>query len=134
MDLYARHIQDHDSDNTYVTYWGYPSRVLPCENDQGSCDYLEGMYWMHKVSMLYTFIMWGVLLGVAAVWLIIRGWRMGGSSQSMGTWFDKVADRLGHMKRRYLIQDTPLKWAFGRTSRLQVAIVTVLSAYLTIFS
>lgn len=135
MALHARqHIQDHDSANAVIEYWGYASRVVPCENDPGSCEYLEAVYWMHSVSMLYTFIMWGVLLGIAAVWLIYRGWRMGGPSQSMGTWMDKLADRIGHLKRRYLIQDTPLKWAFGRTSRLQVAILAVLSAYLTIFS
>lgn len=134
MDLHVRHIQDHDADNTYLPYWGYASRIVPCENDVGSCEYLEAVYWMHEVSMLYTFIMWGVLLGIGAVWLIIRGWRIGGPAQNMGTWFDKMADALGHLRRRYLIKDAPLRWAFGRVSRLQVAIFAVLSAYLTVFS
>lgn len=134
MDLQPRHIQDHDSENTYIRYWGYASRVVPCENDEGSCEYLEAVYWMHEVSMRYTFIMWGVLLGIAIVWLIIRGWRMGGSTKSMGTWFDKLADGLGRVKRKWLIQETPFQWMFGRTSRLQVAILAVMSAYLTIFS
>lgn len=134
MDLHVRHIQDHDADNTYMPYWGYPSRVVPCENDAGSCEYLEGVYWMHSVSMLYTFIMWGVLLGIAAAWLIVRGWRMGGPVRSMETWFDKSLDRVGHLRRRYLTKDAPLTWVFGRVSRLQVAILAVLSGYLTIFS
>lgn len=131
MDLHARHIQDHDGDNNYVRYWGYWSRVVPCENDAGSCEYLAGVYWMHSVSMIYTFIMWGVLLGIAVVWLTIRGWRMGGN---MATWFDKALDRLATLRRRRLIQDTPMKWMFGRVSRLQVVILAVLSGYLTIFS
>ena len=91
--LQARHIQDHDAANTTEEqHWGYPSRVVPCTNDPGSCEYLKGVYWMHDVSMLYTFILWGVILGILAVWVTIRGWRMGGPSQSVGSAFDKICD------------------------------------------
>jgi len=135
MDLEKRqHIQDHDADNEYIHYWGYANRVVPCTSGAGSCAYLDAVYWMHEVSMLYTFIMWGVLLGIFAVWVIIRGWRMGGPSQSMNTGFDKTLDRMSHAARRWLLAESPLRWVFGRTSRLQVAILAVLSAYLTIFS
>lgn len=134
MELTARHIQDHSADNEYIHYWGYASRVVPCKNDAGSCAYLDAVYWMHDVSMLYTFIMWGVLLGIATVWLIIRGWRMGSPSLSMGTWFDKLANRVNHWKRRWLIQDSPMKWIFGRVSVLQITILAVISVYLTVFS
>lgn len=134
MELHARHIQDHSGNTTELEYWGYASRIVPCANDEGTCEYLAAVYWMHKVSMLYTFIMWGVLLGIAAVWLIYRGWRMGGPSQSMDSWVDRLGDRVGHLKRRYLIQDSPIKRIFGRVSRLQVAILAILSVYLTIFS
>ena len=134
MELHARHIQDHATAENSISYWGYASRVMPCTNDAGSCEYLAAVYWMHKVSMLYTFIMWGVLLGIAAVWLVYRGWRMGGPSHSMDTWFDNLADWIGHLRRKYLIQDTPMKWMFGQVSRLQLSILAVFTAYLTIFS
>ena len=132
--LQARHIQDHDADNEYIPYWGYASRVVPCENDAGSCEYLEAVYWMHEVSMLYTFILWGVLLGIAFVWMVVRGWRMGGPGMSMGTWFDRGVEGLVRWKRRWLIRDAPWRGVFGRVSRVQVMILAVLTGYLTVFS
>src|SRR5689334_2341726 len=59
--LLPRHIQDHTDGAQEKYYWGYPSRVVPCKNDPGSCAYLDGVYWMHTVSMLYTFILWAVI-------------------------------------------------------------------------
>lgn len=84
--------------------------------------------------MLYTFILWGVILGIFALWAVIRGWRLGGPSQSMNTGFDKTLDRLAHLRRKWLLKNSPLKWLFGRVSRLQVLILAVMSAYLTIFT
>ena len=133
--LLARHIQDHDAANTTEEqHWGYPSQVVPCTNDPGSCEYLKGVYWMHDVSMLYTFILWGVILGILLVWVAIRGWRMGGPSQSVGSAFDKFCDRVQRLKRRRLLRDSPMKLLFGRISRLQVLILACLMAYLLIFS
>lgn len=43
---------------------------------EGTCAYLDAVYWMHDVSMLYTFIMWGVLLEKAVFWITPRGWRI----------------------------------------------------------
>lgn len=133
--LLVRHIQDHVTANTTEEqHWGYPSRVVPCSNDRGSCEYLKGVYWMHDVSMLYTFILWGVLLGIAVVWVTIRGWRMGGPALSVGSYFDRLCDRINHLKRRWLLPDAPVKWLFGRVSRLQVLIFGCLLAFLLIFS
>lgn len=133
--LPRQHIQDHGEANTYhVPHFGYSSRVLPCSSGQGTCEYLDGVYWMHDISMLYSFIMWGVLLGIAVVWVTLRGWRMGGPEHGLDTWFDKMCDGINTAKRRWLMRDTPWKWLFGRTSRLQVLILVIMCVYLTIFS
>lgn len=56
--LQLRHIADPATSNsTLKTHWGHATRILLCANDAGSCAYLDGVYWMHDVSMLYTFIM-----------------------------------------------------------------------------
>ena len=133
--LRRQHIQSHgEANTTEQLHWGYPSRVVPCTNDKGSCEYLDGVYWMHDVSMLYTFILWGVLLGILAVWLILRGWRMGGRTQRVGGLIDWACDGVQRAKRRWLLVDAPLKWMFGRVTRLQVAVLAALSIYLIIFS
>lgn len=49
------HIQDPDAAESEVPHWGYASRVMPCVNDPGTCEYLDAVYWMHDVSMLYTY-------------------------------------------------------------------------------
>jgi hypothetical protein len=133
--LQRRHIQDHSAENiTEVPYWGYPSRIVPCTNDHGTCEYLAAVYGMHETSMRYTFILWGVILGILVVWVTVRGWRMGGPSQSVGSRFDQACDAIGRLRRRWLLADMP-KWSlFGRVSRLQVLVVAVLVAYLLIFS
>ncbi|KAK3670897.1 hypothetical protein LTR78_009175 [Recurvomyces mirabilis] len=128
-----RHIQDHGEANTTLElHWGYPSRVLPCMKDRGTCEYLDAVYWMHDVSMLYTFILWGVLLGIAVMVVWTRGWRMGGSRN--GGLVGGVCEKLARWRQRWLLQDPPARWLFGRTSRLQVLILVILLAYLLIFS
>lgn len=133
--LLVRHIQDHDAPNTTEEqHWGYPSRVVPCTKDEGSCEYLKAVYWMHDVSLLYTFILWGVILGILIAWVTIRGWWMGGPAQSVGSAVEKLRDSTQYLKRRFLLQDTPMRWLFGMISRLQVLILACLLAYLLIFS
>ena len=137
--LVPRHIQDHNEANTTLEpHWGYSSRVLPCTKDQGTCEYLDAVYNMHDTSMDYTFILWGVLLGIAVVWLFVRGWRLdyadGRTSDGLleGAWTGLV-----RIRRRWLsvnVQSRLGRWLFGRTSRLQVLILTVLLAYLLVFS
>lgn len=133
--VFARHIQDHNQANaTQEHHWGYASRVLPCTSGEGTCAYLDAVYWMHDVSMLYTFIMWGVLLGIAVVWVTLRGWRMGGPAARVGGLVDGLCDAMSRVKRRYLMADAPLTYVFGRVTRLQVAVLATLLGYLLIFS
>lgn len=57
MELEPRHIQDHDAAASSIPHWGYAGRVVPCDRDVGTCEYLDAVYWMHDVSMLYTFVL-----------------------------------------------------------------------------
>jgi hypothetical protein len=117
-----------------VPHWGYSDEPLPCESDAGTCRYLNGVYVSHDLSMKYSFIMWGVLLGIAVVWVTLRGWRMGGPSQRVGGVIDSVCNGLERAKRRWLLKDAPLPYFFGRTTRLQVAVLAIMCGYLLIFS
>ena len=130
-----RHMAMDLPDGGYmVPHWGYGDEPLPCTSDEGTCKYLNGVYVMHDLSMKYSFIMWGVLLGIAAVWVIIRGWRMGGPAQRVGGVIDTICNSLERAKRRWLLKDAPLRYFFGRTTRLQVAILAIMLGYLLIFS
>lgn len=133
--LVRAHIQDHNEANTTLKhYWGYPSRVLPCTKDAGTCQYLDAVYAGHNTTMLYTFILWGVLLGLGIFWVTMRGWRMGGPAQRMDSFIDQCLDSMGRAKRRWLSSDAPGRRYFGRVSRLQVLILAVMCGYLLIFS
>lgn len=130
--LVARqHIQNHSESNTH--YWAYPSRTLPCTNDAGSCEYLEQVYSGHVRSMLYTFILWGVILGIFLLWGIARIWNSGRASHGAAALFFELASRFRPL-RRHLLPDAPMRWLFGRVSRVQVAILSVMTAYLIIFT
>jgi len=60
--LVRKHIADPaNANSTIQEHWGYVQRILPCTNDAGSCEYLDAVYWMHDISMLYTFILWAVI-------------------------------------------------------------------------
>lgn len=129
------HIQDHNAANTTLQpYWGYPSRVVPCTNDERTCEYLAAVYGMHETSMTYMFVLWGVLLGIAVVFVTIRGWKMGGPSMNVGSWFDGVCDAAERLRRRWLLVDAPMRRVFARVSRLQVVVLGILVVYLLIFS
>ncbi|KAK1057995.1 hypothetical protein LTR74_013763 [Friedmanniomyces endolithicus] len=134
----ARHIQDPNAANTTLKhYWGYPSRVLPCTKDTGTCEYLDAVYSMHETSMRYTFILWAVLLGIAAAWLFIRGWRIDEHEKRCSGPFESAWRHLALAKRRWLSTDItskPLQHLFGRVSRLQLLILSILLAYLLLFS
>lgn len=133
--LEARHSHaDLPDYGYYVPHWGYANEPLPCEQDEGTCRYLHGVYAQHDISMIYSFILWGVLLGIAVVWVTLRGWRMGGPAQRVGGVIDKVCDSFGRVKRRYLLKDAPLKYFFGHTTRLQVSILAIITGYLTVFT
>ncbi|KAF2183320.1 hypothetical protein K469DRAFT_710844 [Zopfia rhizophila CBS 207.26] len=137
--LPRQHIQDHDSANAVKHYWGYPDRVIPCTNDKGSCEYLDGVYWMHTVSMLYTFIMWAVIGGILLVIVLARLFRphrkgTGAESQKLKQGFLYRSWRsVASGCRRYLLPES-LPRFFPNTTRLQIVILATICVYLTIFS
>ncbi|PBP18615.1 ferric-chelate reductase [Diplocarpon rosae] len=142
------HIQVHTDDSYYVPHWGYAKRTLPCTNDAGTCEYLDAIYWMHDVSMLYTFIMWAVIGGILAIFMLGRfvlprptGSRkrgelekqqqMRGSSTSSA--YYRATRGFQAAVRRCLL---PERWVkvFGNVTSLQVLILVIILVYLLIFS
>lgn len=135
--LESRHLQGHgDANSTIVHYWAYPDRVLPCTSGTGTCDYLSAVYWMHTVSMLYTFIMWGVFLGILAslLWLRFVYTKDISRHSEIKTPVKRGLEAIGALGRRYLLPESPGRWFFGRVTMLQVAVLLTLSGYLLIFS
>lgn len=133
--LESRHIQDHNEANTTeIHYWAYPDRVLPCTSDKGTCAYLDAVYWMHKTSMLYTFIMWAVFGGCLLFCLWLRYAKSMSRKSDIQTPVKRAVGAIGALGRRWSLPESPGRWFFGRVTMLQVAVLLTLSAYLLIFS
>lgn len=133
--LAARHIQDHSNATNEKYYWGYASRVIPCTNDPGSCAYLDAVYWMHTVSMLYTFIMWAVIGGVLLFIILGTLFRphRRNADDAKQSFLYRSTKSITAATRRYLLPESFPKF-FPNTTRLQVLILAIMVAYLTIFS
>jgi hypothetical protein len=56
LTLTYRHIRKASNPLVLEPHWGYVSQILSCTNDVGSREYLDAVYCMHDISMLYTFI------------------------------------------------------------------------------
>ncbi|CZS84795.1 unnamed protein product [Fusarium graminearum] len=137
-ELDARHIQNMSEAQTLVPHWGYANRALPCTNDKGSCEYLDLVYSAHDYGMLYSAILWATILGIVFIWALLRF--VGkpsapaiASSASPKAGLTKVRRSIASFTRRYLLPDA-CRAIFGRTTRFQVAVLTALIIYLTIWS
>jgi len=139
-----QHIQNHSAGGDEIFYWGYATRVFPCTNDAGSCEYLDAVYWMHTVSMLYTFILWAVLGGLLAIFVFSRAIKPsrtrsprleleGGRSVAPMSIFTRFWKSKTAALRRLLLPES-LQSVFGNVTRLQLVLLAVLSGYLLIFS
>lgn len=139
------HIQDEHGAKYLEPHWGYFSRVKPCVNDNGTCEYLDVVYHMHDVSMLYTFIFWAVVGGILAIWLAARllAPRCRYSTMAMDSEAGQAKQKSGMPYRSYrALAASRRRWLlpeavpsiFGNSSRLQVTILAVLSGYLLVFS
>ncbi|PGH27850.1 hypothetical protein AJ80_00400 [Polytolypa hystricis UAMH7299] len=143
LTIFRRHIQDHDAAESVKPHWGYASRVVPCVNDPGSCEYLDAVYWMHDVTMLYTFIMWAVIGGIL---LIIVAFRVltprrpsvskpeleGQVNKGQST-YARAWSTVSAFFRRWLLPESFVSF-FGHVTRLQVVLLAGILAYLLIFS
>ncbi|RGP63771.1 ferric reductase transmembrane component 5 [Fusarium sporotrichioides] len=144
------------SDTTHVVdYWGYAARVVPCTNDPGTCEYFESVYGGHKRGMLYSGILWSAIGGILIIWAIARHFwnpssvphvslaaRKTSTSSSdeenktttpQRGFVRRLTDALSATTRHYTLPES-FRFIFGRTTRLQVIILTMLVIYLTIFS
>ncbi|WWC59258.1 uncharacterized protein I303_101808 [Kwoniella dejecticola CBS 10117] len=122
-----RHIQDYSSAASLEPHWGYADRVVPCTNDAGSCEYLDVVYHSHDLGMLYSGIMWSVIIGGLLGWGIVH--RSSSSSSNRLTRTISSA-----IRRKLLPEFKAGRYFFGRTTRLQVLVLLCLTVYLTIFS
>lgn len=142
-----RHIQNDSDASQLIPHWGYADRVYPCTSDTGTCEYLDAIYWMHDVSMLYTFILWIILASVSAVWIFFRCIKPSPITASVARPGEKVtrstSDSIDHAfyrgtrafaasSRRYLLPEGLIRY-FGHITRLQLFILAILVGYLTIF-
>ncbi|KAI1197666.1 ferric reductase like transmembrane component-domain-containing protein [Nemania serpens] len=137
----SRHIQNESEADYSEPHWGYFSRVRPCTNDPGTCDYLDQAYNSHDLGILYSGILWSTILGVVFIWTIGRkscALRRADGLPSRGISAGKSsAIRLirtfSASARRLLLPDAA-RPIFGRTTRLQVFILAALAAYLLVWS
>lgn len=136
--LDARHIQNMSEATSLEPHWGYADRAVPCTNDQGSCEYLDLVYNAHDLGMLYTGIFWATIGAILFIWALYHQMSRPSSpaispEQGRRGGFTKLQRTVGAAVRRYLLPDS-VRAIFGRTTRLQVVILTALVIYLTIWS
>jgi hypothetical protein len=102
--------------------------------------------WMHDVSMLYTFILWAVIGGFLAIFIILQFIRPTGNGNSASPdsenqnsttsptgWYYRAWRATQASLRRYLLPES-LPSIFGHTTRLQILTLFILSSYLIVFS
>lgn len=141
--IQPRHIQEADSNSTLVPHWGYASRVLPCTNDVGSCEYLDAIYWMHDTSMLYTFVLWAVIGFVFLTAIALRLFKpvltapktLGSESKTLpaSSSYYRAWRGIGGTLSKKLLPESFVGF-FGHVTRLQLLLLAILFGYLLIFS
>ncbi|KAL0936045.1 ferric reductase transmembrane component 2 [Colletotrichum truncatum] len=134
------------SEGSLVNYWGYAARVLPCTNDPGTCEYFEVVYGSHAVGMTYTGILWATIGGILLILAIGRHlWASPRAAETIPGVVDdekssaaassttRFTRAVAALRRQHLLPDS-VRFIFGRTTRLQVLILVILTGYLTLWS
>lgn len=142
--LQIRHIQNFSEAQILEPHWGYANRALPCTNDPGSCRYLDIVYHSHDLGILYTGILWASILGLLLIWWTARC--VGPSDQrgvqldelqaeprALYSTFARLRTSLVARVRCYLLPEFAAS-VFGRTTRLQVLVLAILTGYLAVFT
>lgn len=145
--LAARHIQNMSAAAMLEPHWGYADRALPCTGD--SCAYLDLVYIAHDRSMLYSGIMYALVGGLLFGWAVGRRlWsrpqadaiinntdaeKTTTANEAPRTTISRMQNTIAALSRKYLLPDS-VRAIFGRTTRLQVLVLAVISSYLIIFS
>ncbi|KAB8075546.1 ferric reductase like transmembrane component-domain-containing protein [Aspergillus leporis] len=145
--LSPRHAHDIPSSGPGVEqHWGYYSRQLPCTSDAGKCAYLDTVYHSHDLSVLYSAILWAVILGI--VFLCFIGHycnpisrkytsscvsKEGETDHRAQSSLYRLRRSLASIYHRHFLQEnlTPI---FGRTPRFNILVLAILTGYLTIFT
>uniref|UniRef100_L7IY21 Ferric reductase NAD binding domain-containing protein n=1 Tax=Pyricularia oryzae (strain P131) TaxID=1143193 RepID=L7IY21_PYRO1 len=131
------------SNSTQQWYYGYAPRTLPCASDGPTCAYFEALWSSNDRGIFYSGILW-ILAGVAVLAAAVlrcdlpsrhtRPFRTAPEGESLiGIKRPSRLRAAAASARRYLLPDT-VHFLFGRTTRLQVPVLAILMAYLTIFS
>jgi hypothetical protein len=124
-----------------VDYWGYAVRVLPCANDEGTCEYFEAIYTGHETGILYSGIIWATIGGILLFWAIGRHfWAPPRASEVPASLSDikdsatrtagglrKLRSVLAVLTRSYTLPES-MRLIFGRTTRLQILILGLLTS------
>lgn len=144
------HIQNFSAASELEPHWGYASRVVPCANDKGSCEYLDLVYGAHDRGMIYTGIFWLTIFGILLVWglsrrifparetvddLMSQRTTQGGEppQRQQQSFLSRTWRALSSATRRYLLPNS-VRSLFGHTTRLQVVILATFISYLCIWS
>ncbi|GIK05974.1 hypothetical protein Aspvir_010091 [Aspergillus viridinutans] len=125
-------------------HWGYYNRQLPCTSDRGKCAYLDTVYHSHDLSILYSAILWGVILGVLLLCALRRLIRVPRTSHTSGqdaeteqtqpqSFLYRCQQFLKSVYHRHLLRGY-LPRVFGHTTGFNILLLLILTAYLTIFS
>ncbi|KAF2740582.1 ferric reductase transmembrane component 5 [Polyplosphaeria fusca] len=144
--------QGYQSQNTssgsIIDYWGFAVRVFPCANDPGTCEYFDAVYGGHEVGILYTGILWATIGGILLIWAIGRHfWGRRRASETVTHEYpavetspkvssggiSRIARALSATRRAYFLPES-LRFIFGRTTRLQLTVLAILTGYLAIWS
>lgn len=132
--------------STIEHHWGYFTRELPCTKDPGNCAYLDAVYGNHDLSMIYTAILWAVILGILVLtglvhYLFPVSRRIIGSKAStveenpnarQSTLY-RIRRSFDAVFNRYLLPES-FASLFGHTTRLNILVLAILIGYLTIFT
>ena len=122
---------------------GDMSWAVACTNDPGSCEYLDSVYHLHDLEMLYTFIMWAAIGSILFILRIGRYFVPLRRSHRSQTAEEQTAARQGRLYRfcrsfaatfRVYLQPDASRLPFGRVTRLQVLVLLMLTTYLTVFT
>ncbi|GIJ92337.1 hypothetical protein Asppvi_011318 [Aspergillus pseudoviridinutans] len=125
-------------------HWGYYNRQLPCTSDKGKCAYLDTVYHSHDLSILYSAILWGVILGVLLLCALRRLIRVRRTSHTSSqdaetekiqpqSFIYRCQQSLKSAYHRHLLRGY-LPSVFGHTTGFNILLLLILTAYLTIFS
>lgn len=127
----------------YTYHWGYFTRQVPCTSDPGACAYLDTVYHGHDVSVMYSAIMWGVILGILLLLFIAhycnpiaRSITKSNATEcprrGQSTLY-RVSRMFGSIYHRHFLREalTPI---FGHTTRFNILLLAIIIGYLTIFT